>query len=225
MESNLKHIDIVIATRNRYEKLKKMLKSIPDEPYIETMIICDGEDNTLDKVLEEAEIMEKLNIGMLYADRNHKGAVFCRNYAIQYCEDGILYATDDMTFEPNAVENAFNAFNRKFPDDDGVVGFIQIPDNFHPTGVALVGQKFLQRYPNKKLFWPGYYHFACQEVYWLASKLGKFHQEKTAVIRHYHPDFFKNEMDETHREARIHRQKDHDLIMKRMAKGLIWGES
>ena len=221
----MKHIDIVIATRNRYEKLKKMLKSIPDKPYIETMIICDGEDDTLDKVLEEAEIMEKLNIGMLYADKNQKGAVFCRNYAIQYCEDGVLYATDDMTFEPNSIENALNAFSSHFLDDDGVVGFVQIPDNFHPTGVALVGQKFLQRYPDKRLFWPGYHHFACQEVYWLASKLGKFHQEPTAVIRHYHPAFFKKEMDETHIEARKYREKDHALMRARQMTGTIWGKS
>ena len=221
----MKHIDIVIATRNRYEKLKKMLKSIPDKPYIEVNIICDDENDTLGKIIEEAEIIKRLNIGILHAFKDRRGAVFCRNYAIQYCEDGVLYATDDMTFEPNSIENALNAFSSHFPDDDGVVGFVQIPDNFHPTGVALVGQKFLQRYPDKRLFWPGYHHFACQEVYWLASKLGKFHQEKTAVIKHYHPAFFKEEMDKTHREARIHREKDHALMRERQAKGLIWGES
>ena len=220
----MQHIDIVIATRNRYEKLKRTLKSIPDKPYIRVGIAIDGEINTLNKFIEEAEIIQNMKIGFLYTE-DHRGAVFCRNEAIQYCEDGILYATDDITFEPNSIENAFNAFNRYFPDDDGVIGFVQIPDNFHPTGVALVGQKFLQRYPSKQLFNPEYNHFACQEIYWLASMLKRFHQEPTAIIRHYHPAFFREEMDETHREARIHREKDHALMKERQDKGLIWGNS
>ena len=219
----MKHIDIVIATRNRYEKLKKTLISVPDEPYIGIKIVIDGEDETQKRIIEEAEIIGKTKVGILYTNKNRKGAVFCRNHAIQYCYDGILYATDDMTFEPDAIENAINAFNSYFPDDDGVIGFVQIPDNFHPTGVALVGQKFLQRYPSKQLFNPEYFHFACQEVYWLASKLGKFHQEPTAVIRHYHPAFFRDEMDKTHIEARKYREKDHALMRERQAKGLIWG--
>ena len=192
----MKNLDIVIATRDRYEKLKRALNSIPKKSFIKINIII---------------------------DKGCNGAVYCRNLVIPKCEDGVLYATDDMTFEPNAIENALSAFNRKFPDDDGVVGFVQIPDNFHPTGVALVGQKFLQRYPDKQLFNPEYFHFACQEIYWLASRLGKFHQEPTAIIRHYHPAFFKEEMDKTHQEARIHREKDHALMRERQAKGLIWG--
>ena len=201
----------------------KMLKSIPNKPYIRILISIDGELNTINKIKEEAEMLKHINIGFLYI-KGHKGAVFCRSEAISYCQDGILYATDDMTFEPDAIENAFSSFNSHFPDNDGVVGFVQIPDNFHPTGVALVGQKFLQRYPNKQLFNPEYFHFACQEVYWLASKLGKFHQEKTAIIRHYHPAFFKKEMDKTHIEARKYREKDHVLMRERQAKGLIWGD-
>ena len=218
----MKYIDIVIATRNRYKKLMRVIRSIPEKEFISTWIIFDGDVKNFNKMCNakwgNREIITDLSF-------KQRGAVKSRNDIISfYSEDGILYATDDMTFEPDAIENAINAFNSHFPDDDGVVGFVQIPDNFHPTGVALVGQKFLQRYPSKQLFNPEYFHFACQEVYWLASKLGKFHQEPTAVIRHYHPAFFRDEMDKTHIEARKYREKDHALMRERQAKGLIWGD-
>lgn len=216
MEGHLKHIDIVIPTRNRYEKLMKTLKSIPDN--IGVYIIFDGDSKTYnllqDKKLYTTKFLVSLNMG----------AVYCRNQVIKHCKDGVLYATDDIIFEPNSIESAFNALNTHFPDDDGVVGFvIDLPD-WHPTGVALVGQKFLRRYPQKQLFNPDYFHFSCQEIYWLAKKLGKFYQEPKAVIKHYHPCFYKEEMDKTHEEARIYREKDHILMRKRKAKGLIWGD-
>jgi len=220
----LKAISIVISTRNRIEKLVKTIKSIPKKSNIVIHIFCDGDIKTLNFLRNNEELWE-FKAYTLWHYSKHQGAVKCRNNIIYFLNDGILYATDDMTFEPNSIENAFNAFNTHFPDDDGVVGFVQIPDNFHPTGVALVGKKFLQRYPERALFWPGYFHFACQEIYWLASKLGKFHQEPTAIIRHYHPAFFRDEMDETHIEARKYREKDHTLMKERQAKGLIWGDA
>ncbi|GAG62470.1 unnamed protein product [marine sediment metagenome] len=223
----MKHIDIVIPTRNRYEKLMRTLESISNNSRIYTQIIVDGETNTLNKINANLEEINKkgLVFSVIHEPLN-KGAVYCRNSIIKGCKDGVLYATDDIIFEPKSIENAFDAFNVRFPDDDGVVGFVitKIP-NYHVAGVALVGKKFLDRYPDRELFYPGYFHFSCQEVYWLASKYGKFHQEKTAVVQHYHPSFHKEEMDGTHAEARIHRKKDHALIYDRQSKGLIWGDA
>jgi len=213
----LKYIDIVIATRNRYEKLMRTLNSIPNKPFIHTTIICDGDMDTFNKLAGNPKVERLISVP------EKVGAVSCRNMATELSEDGVLYATDDMTFESNSIENAFKAFNSHFPDDDGVVGFVQIPKEFHPTGVALIGKKFIDRYPDRKLFNPEYHHFACQEIHWLASMLGKFHQEPTAVIRHYHPAFFRGEMDKTHIEARKYREKDHSLMRERQNKGLIWG--
>ncbi|GAH85240.1 unnamed protein product, partial [marine sediment metagenome] len=41
----MKHIDIVIPTRNRYEKLMRTLESISNNSRIYTQIIVDGETN------------------------------------------------------------------------------------------------------------------------------------------------------------------------------------
>lgn len=216
----MKQITIVIPTRDRIKKLKKTIESIPFEWWIDILIVCDGDRNSYNTIKSWHD--QQIDVRLV---EENKGAVYCRNSVMQEIKDGVLYATDDIIFEPNSIENAFNAFNAHFPDDDGVVGLVitKVP-NYHLTGVALVGKKFLDRYPNRELFYPGYFHFSCQEVYWLAKKYGKFHQEKTAVVQHYHPSFHKEEMDETHREARIHKARDMALIKERQAKGLIWGD-
>ena len=211
------NLTVVIPTRNRLVKLEKTLESIPQLDYITTHVICDGDKDTFNFLNDNYSIRTTLI-------NEHMGAVFCRNQILQHCNDGILYATDDVIFHTNSIQNAYKTFNDTFPDDDGVVGFVQEPGEFHPVGVALVGQKFLSRYPNKQLFNPGYFHFACQEIFWLCEHLGNhFIQDPLAVLTHKHPCKFREEMDQTHRDARIRRQEDHKLIKDRQVRGLIWG--
>ena len=102
-------------------------------------------------------------------------------------------------------------------------GFHQIGNSYNPAGVALVGKRFIDRYPGRALFNPAYYHFACQEIHRAAMKLGKFHLEKTAAVKHWHPGFFKKEMDKTHGEARFFREKDLAISRQREKQGTIWG--
>jgi len=217
----MNYVTIVIPTRNRYAKLMRALKSIPDKKWISVCIICDGDAETRTRLLQD----QQPNWWVI-ATSHRRGAVYCRNMAIadtKMCPDGILYATDDIEFHKGSIENALRQFNERFPDDDGVIGFMQEPGTFHPTGVALVGKAFIDRYPNRQLFNPEYHHFACQEIQWLADSLGKFFQAPDAVIRHYHPDKFRAEMDDTHDEARLTKNADMRLIKERKAAGLIWG--
>jgi len=216
----MKKIDLVIPTRNRYAKLIDTLNSVPDADWLNIIIVCDGDDITY-------EMLKKWNGRKIDVrkTRIHVGSVFCRNWAIQGVEDGVIYGTDDITFEPNAIETAFETFNKNFSDDDGVIGFYQIESRFHPTGVALVGQKFLKRYPNKLLFFPGYYHFCCQEVYSLARRLDKFILDENAKLLHLHPQKYKKLIDETHEEARKYKERDFQLRNLRVELKLLWGDN
>ncbi len=214
----MESLAVIIPTRGRLEKLKKTLDSIPEHPYINIHVVCDDDWETFE-VLDDYP--RDIHITFI---PEHSGSVYCRNQIFRYWDDGILYATDDIVFHSGAIEHAFQVFNEQFPDDDGVVGFVQEPGEFHLSGVALVGQKFARRYPDRKLFFPGYFHFACQEVHWLCEALGnRFIQDPQAVLEHRHPCKFREELDQTHRDARIRRKEDHDLIKERKAKGLIWG--
>ena len=214
----MKQIDMVLPTRNRLVKLKRTLNSIPRYDYLHIIVICDGDRETYDWLQENRKDIEAMYVP------EHKGAVWCRNSVSSTCADGLLYATDDIVFKAAAISNALKCFNENFSDDDGVVGFVQEGNTFHPTGVALVGQKFLLRYPLKQLFCPEYFHFACQEIYDLCEKVGnKFVQAKDAVVHHYHPCFVREEMDQTHMDARKFRTRDHELIKQRKDKNLTWG--
>lgn len=219
----MKHIDLIIPTRNRWDKLQRCLRSIPKTlPQVELniIIICDGDRDTASRLLVDANPL----ISQIIYVRNHSGSVYCRNLATQCAEDAVLYATDDIEFKPEAIESAVEAMRKHYPDDDGIVGFNQIDGHgFSKSGVALVGQKFLQRYPNRKLFYPKYFHFSCQEIERLGNNLGKIHLEEKAKLVHYHPSFNHNEADQTHREARVHRKTDLEISLPRRRSHKIWG--
>lgn len=212
----MKNITLLIATRNRFEKLKRTLDSVPKLDYLKILIVCDGDKETYDK-------LQDTPVARMYIPK-HVGSVKARNLALYLkLMDGVLYGTDDIVFEKEAIESAFENFNLIFKDDDGVLGFVQ-DKSFHPTGVALVGSAFLNRYPNRSLFYPKYYHFACQEILDFCNSFqpSKFYQEPRAKIQHFHPGFCKNESDTTHTEARKFKDQDLNISKERKEKGLFW---
>lgn len=220
----MKHIDIIIPTRNRYEKLCRCIRSIPksiDTISHSIIVICDGDHDTTEQLIKDNNGL----VAKIIYVRDHRGSVFCRNLATQTVEDALIYATDDIEFKKGAVDAAIKAMHEYFPDEDGVIGFNQInAKSFSKAGVGLVGQKFLRRYPNRKLFYPEYFHFSCQEIERLGIKLGKLHLAEAAGIHHYHPSKNANERDVTHVEARQYRATDKMLSSQRRADKLIWGD-
>lgn len=210
----MKHIDIVIPTRGRKAKVIQTLNSIFHIPAIDVSVV----------IVEDGERLRIYNPGgiTVLSLPRHSGAVVARNYAIPHFSDGVLYATDDIEFQASTFAAARELFNKRFPDDDGVVGIGQTREH-NPAGVALVGRKFLDRYPGRMLFYPGYYHFACQEVHWLAEKVGKWAYLDGPWVHHHHPCFEKDQENQTHFEARKHQTKDQQIQKQRKAKGLIWG--
>lgn len=218
----MRTIDLIIPTRNRLKKLLRTLATIPESAAgvgIRIAIVCDGDPETAKALMERPERISRL----CYVSRN-LGNVYCRNLMTQTAEDAVLYGTDDITFHPGAIDRAVEAMRAIYPDDDGVVGFHQENHgHYSRAGVALVGHKFLLRYPEKKLFFPGYFHFACQEIARAGDALGKITLCREAVLTHHHPMQFPDQMDATHVEARRYRARDHELSNKREALGLIWG--
>jgi len=219
----VKHIDIIIPTRNRWEKLQRCLKTIPQEiPGITTtvIVVCDGDHETAKKLIDSTNGM----VSRIVFVRQHSGSVFCRNLITQTVEDALIYGVDDIEFMAGSIELAIEEIRKRYPDGDGVVGFNYVGDTQSKTATCLVGQKFLRRYPQRKLFYPEYFHFSCQEIERLAGKLGKLHFEENAKVQHHHPAWNHSELDKTHVEARIYKNRDRKISSDRRAKGLIWGE-
>jgi glycosyltransferase involved in cell wall biosynthesis len=219
----MNYVDVIIPTRNRAKKLGATLSTIPREAAgkpVRIVLVFDADEETADLFKKD------LRIAKIIVTPKHIGSVASRNLATAKAEDAVLMAVDDIVFRPGAVDAAVRAFEERFPDDDGVVGFFQEgTDHFSPTGVPLVGQAFLRRYPGKRLYWPGYYHFACQEIDRLASSLGKLWLEPKARLFHFHPSTGHGPRDRTHDDARVFSRRDHDLSRKRKAANETWGAS
>jgi glycosyltransferase involved in cell wall biosynthesis len=217
----VRYVDLIVPTRNRAAKLERMLESVPQEAAgkpIRIILACDGDSATYAKF----KVNEKIHRAIL--SEKQIGSVAIRNLATAEAEDAVLMAVDDIVFDPGAIEAAISAFEERFPDDDGVVGFTQTNHkDFSATGVPLVGQAFLQRYPGKRLYYPGYFHFACQEIERLARTLGKLWVEPEARLYHAHPSTGHGPMDKTHAEARVRRTADLTLSQTRKRAGEIWG--
>lgn len=225
---------ILIPTRGRNEKLYKCLESIEGckyEDIIHVGIIFDNDEDGFSKFEPERFDLNSSTRLLLseWAEgvEDPAGSVHCRNSVLaenRFKDYNVLYAVDDVIFKPGSIDAAINELYENFPDTDGVIGFRQDGNNFHSTGMALVGSKFVDRYPDRQLFYPGYFHFAAQEIYWHADKLGKFKQGSEAVcVEHFHPQRNDVKVDQTHIEARKHKKEDMNLINKRLDAGLIWG--
>lgn len=221
----MKNIDVIIPTRNRYEKLCRCLESIPQSALkveIGVIVVCDGDSETANKLMGHNDGL----ITRVSVVRKHRGSVYCRNLITQATEDALIYATDDIEFKEGAIEAAIKAMHKYFPDEDGVIGFNQVnARSFSIAGVGLVGQKFLCRYPNRKLFYPRYFHFSCQEIERLGNKLNRIRLEESAELLHYHPAKNLSERDVTHIEARRDRMKDKLISSQRRADKIIWGDT
>lgn len=213
----MKKITVIIPTRNRLEMLKRTLESIPQEDFISTIVVCDGDEDTFQYLIDNSvkNIMPVLM-------HKHQGTVFCRNIFTSTVEDGVICAMDSVIFNSDSIQRAFNIFNQNFLDDDGVYCF-----NFEGRGsctaLSLVGQKFLQRYDGKKLYYPPFFHFACQEISALCAHLEKEEKKKFIVDDNKFTVVKKVMYDKTYNDARKYRQEDHKFIEIRRKENDIWG--
>jgi len=219
-------VNLIVPTRGRPQKLARMMSSLyPAPKWLRVLVAVDGDLDGFCKDYLGAGKSPACVPFEWMGSEEHIGAVATRNKAIatlpREC-GGVLYGTDDITFATGAIEAAREDFNKAFSDDDGVLGLKQ-NGTHHPAGVALVGERFLNRYPNRMLFYPGYWHFACQEIHWLAYKLGRFVCSRRELIKHFHPGTTPGESDTTHVEARRRKAQDHALMNERKQVGKVWG--
>lgn len=213
----MKHITIIIPTRNRLEKLWSCLEAIPEESGIKVIVGCDGDPDTATELLSPVY----RPVDLVVVSREHIGSLRLCNLMTPMAEDGLLPLCDDMEFIPGALTRALEKFNQAFTDDDGVLGLHQEGiSSYAPTGVCLIGRKFLSRYPGKQLFNTDYGHFGDVEIYELAHKLDRYEfGGKEVAVYHHH------EEDQTHCESRRCKKVDEVLRQKRRESGLIWGSA
>jgi glycosyltransferase involved in cell wall biosynthesis len=222
-------VNVIIPTRNRMDSLVKTLESIipakgelPKGYHLSVTVIFDGLPQDECAWADAAEIISYDDCLKGIFPREHKGAVWCRNRAIMSTAGHILYATDDITFGPGAIANAVDKMDRH-AEKAPALGFFQ-RQSHHPAGVALLHEAFVNSYPSRQVFFPGYWHFACQEIQWKAEKEGSWwYAGDSQAQEDIWVDHQQLMTDSCGKDARSMRTQDHDLIMQRQEAGLIWG--
>jgi len=108
-----------------------------------------------------------------------------------------------------------------FPEGDGVIGINQNLRHFCPGAFGLIGRRFVNRFPDRQVFFPGYKHFCGDSELWHYAKSEEcFHFCKKALVNHRRFD------DKTHRIAQSTLGEDRRIWWQKKGKpNLYWGNN
>lgn len=215
-------VTITIATKGRQAKLAACLRSI-DYPSARVFIGAESMEDMPSPFSTTTQIRDipvAVNIISGHPVQVH-------NHIAEQAgsETHILPISDDIIFEPGAIQSAVNELHTVFPDTDGVIGFdIRNMSQKDKCSYAymLIGKKFFNERLGRKLFHAEYHHFyADMELGENANKLGRFRMCHSAGLIHFHPSAGYL-ADKTHREGRQEKwSHDHKIYMDRKQNGKI----
>lgn len=108
--SKLFPISALVATRNRYLPLSRMLNSLAQQSIQPLeMVVIDGSNNNETEKLCHDKI-SNLDTTIIYHRAREIGAATQRNQAMQYATQNVIWLLDDdIIFEPNCVERLWKA--------------------------------------------------------------------------------------------------------------------
>jgi len=213
------HVDVIISTYDRLELLKKCIKSIVESDYKEVSIVVaiDGNEGMLKSLVSEP-ITAVFNLQRI-------DCVASLNKLVPLCKKGaILYAADDLEFRPDCISQLVARLREHFPDSDGMIGLQQYCEEkgfFGSKGAfALMGRKFVDRFPNGQIFCPDYIHFNSDtELKSFAQRNNLFHFCSGAIVHH------SRLQDRTYALGEKVTAQDRNMLKVRHEGGYLWGES
>ena len=217
-------IDIVIPSKNRYNKLTNCLISI--EKYITNNIVVYVYFSS-QKEIDSFDIKKDWLIIRLY--ENYIVPEFWNSHLKQCRADIMVCLNDDVLLKENTILEIEKAFMNNFPNFDGVVGLRQSngpQEQCLDSAFCCIGLKYAQRFPQRQVYCINYkYFWADKELGDYAKKINKFYFAEKAEIIHLHPSFTKEIPDETHLYTRQYLMSDKTTYLKRKQLGYLWGEN
>jgi len=126
------------------------------------------------------------------------------------------YASDDLLFPYDCLEMAMIEMKNRFPKGDGVVTIGKKP---YAT-FGLFGSKFADRFPDRQIFCPDYFHYGCDSELMRTLKALKLHSyssKRESQVKHFRLK------DASWVLARRTRNRDLAMFKKRESLGLSWG--
>jgi len=179
------HINVCIPTIDRLALLSQTIKSIinNDYKYLSiTVIVDDGRKVYFNRL--KMTVGRHPQIKMMFNEKRLGWPKSMNRIFWETDHDYYLYASDDLNFHPNTITKAMADMKRYFPDGDGVIGLTQ--ENLRhgsPGAFGLVGRKWMNRFPKRKMFNPKYLHFCGDsELLFYSRQIHRFYLSKAAVF-------------------------------------------
>lgn len=209
-------VNVLISTHDREESLKRTVRSVTENDCkdVAICVVVDGNKELFARLLGQPANM--------ILNKERKDYVFSMNRGLQEFEDAdfVVYAADDIEFPVNGISLAVKAMEAHFPNGDGLVGLNQNCAGID-SAFGLMGRKFIERFPEKKVFCPDYVHFVSDaELGAFAKSIGKFHFCKEVVLKHE-----RLQHDKTFMLGMGTWGRDMAMQMERHQKGFLWGSN
>ncbi len=186
-------VSILVPSLNRKEGLARCLRSIDNLLYPKHLIEVITDERPDPTVPQKIDDMYKMSKGKL-----------------------IVYAADDMEFEPLSLYNAVNSSSSY-----GLVSFNAgevLPDEGNICEHFLIRRDLIDRIGGQ-IFDTEFYHVGVDNLLWArAKKLEEAHHSEWAVIKHHHFSKTGDAMDSTYERAWKADRVEHDrkLLKKKL---------
>ena len=216
-------VNVIIPTHDRINILKKTIDSLLNSAYpkLKIWICVDGNTNMIHEI---KDYCPNHDVKILH-NKRRRDAVFSYNKILSAIDnDGaILNATDDLVFYPQTISTAVAKLKRTFSDTDGVIGLNQYQNGKQKGrkyAFCLIGRKFIERYPDCRIFCPDYIHFnSDRELGFHAQTVRRFWFLPEAKIVHIRLP------DNTTKLGRVVYARDKKMYRERQARKILWGLS
>lgn len=215
----MSHINVMIATHDRWTLLKQTLKSLGKQTHkdFSVHVIVDGNPVMIPDWLKKADIE-------LISLKKRKDVVHAYGVYTKTCESGMLLnASDDLIFHPDCLSAAVYGMNEHFPKSMGVVGINQLQKGI-PRGrkyaFSLMNRKYIDHFPDRIIFCPDYIHYCSDMEHGIfAIRRGCFFFNRRAKVDHIRVN------DNTTQIGLKEYKRDRHTYKIRTERGLLWGKT
>lgn len=207
------HVTIIIPTlAYRWSFLQKTIETIHANTYkdLSVIIVVDGNHEMLSQV-------HSLQAEILFNEKC-MGWIWCMNHTLKHVKQGaVLYAADDLEFDPHCIEIAVEQLETKASDTDGLVAIKQSVVGCS-TAFGLLGHKFIERFPERAVFCPDYTNWGGD------SELGRFARSINRLYICNESQVLHHRLkDATRDQIKSLETQDYHFIAERKKAGLLWG--
>ena len=134
----MEYVELIVPTRNRAEKLERMLKSVPETAAgkkINITIICDGDFRTAAKYAADKNISDVVFLP------KRIGSVAARNLITPQAKDAVLMTTDDIEFYPGSIDAAIQSALRRDEQNGAIAMELRCGSGPEPAKALRMGAR------------------------------------------------------------------------------------